>query len=195
MKDRVHRFCQMTSIKGIPRLLRAKSFFMRFIWTISVVGFLCMAMAQVVVLTMEFRQYKTYTSIGEVFINVFDPDEAKFYSPDITLCNANPFTSNRNLSKDSTTLAEYFRLVERATACDETCTKDDGVALNHIREENFEYRWIFSLHRSPKCQTIGPFSRVLLCILCPGHGRCFEWISHSVFSHSQCNRDSTPNVF
>ena len=108
---------------------------MRFIWTISVVGFLCMAMVQVVVLTMEFRQYKTYTSTGEVFINVFDPDEAMFYSPDITLCNANPFTSNRNLSKDSTTLAEYFRLVERATACDETCTKDDGVALNHIREE------------------------------------------------------------
>ena len=135
MTNRVYTFCQMTSVKGIPRLLKAKSSFMRFIWTISVIVFLSIALMQAVILTIDYRQYKTYTSTGETFMGFFEENMDALSTPDITLCNANIFASERRPSRDFPTIIEYFRLAEGATACGDNCTDEEAVAMNHIRGE------------------------------------------------------------
>ena len=135
MAHTVYKFCQITSVKGIPRLLRAKSIFMRCVWTISVIGFLCMALFQATLLTMEYFQYKTYTSTGEVTLDYFGKDEAFTVMPDFTFCNTNPFASNRSLNKDIPTKEEYLRLAEQSTECRNNCTMDEYKTLAYIRNE------------------------------------------------------------
>ena len=125
----------MTSVKGIPRLLKAKSPFMRFIWTVSVIGFLCVALMQAVILTIEYCQYQAYTSTGEMFMGFFEENMEILTTPDITLCNANIFANKGSLSSNFPTIVDYFRQAESATACDYNCTEEKGVFMNQIREE------------------------------------------------------------
>ena len=135
MASRVYRFCQITSIKGISRLLRARSFFMRVIWTISIMGFLCVAVFHAAILTIEYLHYKTYTFTGEVLMGHFEKNIGIVGNPDVTLCNANPFASNKSLNKDIPTMSEYYKLAEKATACDDNCTEEECDALKSIRKE------------------------------------------------------------
>ena len=127
--------CQITSVKGIPRLLRTKSVFMRFIWTISVIGFLCLALFHAILLTIEYFQYKYFTNTGELYLDLFNMTNGFSGIPDITLCNANPFASNRSLSKEIPTMEEYFKLVEQSTTCDNGCTEEEKASLNDIMDD------------------------------------------------------------
>ena len=144
MAGKVREFCLITSVKGIPRLLRTKSVVMRFVWTISVIGFLCMASFQAMLLTMEYFQYKTYTSTGEVIIDYFGQAGGFTGMPDITLCNANPYASNKNLSNDLLTLEGYYKLAEEATTCDNNCRDAEREPLQHIRHEIMSTRGYFN---------------------------------------------------
>ena len=135
MVNKVYEFCQITSVKGIPRLLRTKSVFMRFVWTFSVIGFLCTAAFQAVLLTMEYYEYKVYTSTGEVLLDYFDQTNGVIGTPDITLCNVNPFASNSSLIRDVPTMKEYFKLAEQATECDHYSTEEECITLSYIRRD------------------------------------------------------------
>ena len=135
MVNKVYEFCQTTSVKGIPRLLRTKSVFMRFVWTFSVIGFLCMAAFQAILLTMEYYEYKIYTSTGEVLLEYFDQTNGEIGTPDITLCNVNPFASNSSLIRDVPTMKEYFKLAEQATECDHNATEEECITMSYIRRD------------------------------------------------------------
>ena len=135
MAGKFYRFCQLTSVKGVPRLLRTESVIMQFIWTISVIVLLCLALLQTTFLTMEYLHYKTYTFTGEANIYNLRHEDGTTGVPDITLCNANPFASDRNLSKDVPTMAKYFELVEQSTTCGNDCKEDEILALKHIRND------------------------------------------------------------
>ena len=134
MTGNIYKFCQITSVKGIPRLLKAKSFFMRIVWAVSVSGFLCVAAIQSILLTMEYYNYKTYTYTGEVLMGFVEKNDEVVGTPDITLCNTNPFASNNILDRGFPTMEEYSRLVDQATTCDDNCTEEDCATLNYIRE-------------------------------------------------------------
>ena len=153
MASKVLVFCQMTSMKGIPRLLRAKSVFMRFVWAINIIGFLSIAAYQTVLLTKEYFQYKVYTSTGEIIMPYFDQTQENVGTPDVTLCNANPFASNK--SGEFPTMEEYFRLVKQATSCDDNCTDEECVALNHIRKAMLSTRGYFSYIGGHNAKKIG----------------------------------------
>ena len=155
MANLLYKFGQITSIKGIPRLLRTKSVFMRFIWSVSVIGFLCMALFQAMLLTREYFQYKTYTSTGEVMIDYFGENNGSSAMPDITLCNANPFASNRSLGKDVPTIEEYFRLAKKSLVCDSTCTEEENEALKNIRDEIMTTRGYFNYIGRHNAQQLG----------------------------------------
>ena len=94
-----------------------------------------MALFHATLLTMEYFQYKSFTYIGEVFLDYFKQTDETSGLPDITLCNVNPFASNRSLSKDIPTMEEYFKLVEHTTTCDNGCTEEERIALNYIRSD------------------------------------------------------------
>ena len=106
---------------------------MRLMWTMSVIVFLCMALFQATLLTMEYFQYKTYTFTGEVDLDNLGKKDGTTGIPDITLCNTNPFASDRNPSNGVPTMDEYFKLVEELTTCDNDCKEDESVALEHIK--------------------------------------------------------------
>ena len=143
MAGKVCEFCQLTSIKGFPRLLRTTSVFMRCVWTISVIGFLCLTMFHATLHAMEYFQYNSFTSTGEIVMEYLNQTNRTMGPPDITLCNTNPFGSNRSLSKDLSTVDEYSKLAEQTSACDSECTEAENETLQHIRHEMMSTRGYF----------------------------------------------------
>ena len=154
VRGKLFEFCRITSIKGIQRLLRTKSTFMRFIWTISVIGFLFMALFQATLLTVEYFQYNTFTSAGEVVMDYFDQSKGTIGTPDITLCNVNPFASNRKLS-NLATMEEYFNLSFKATICDDNSTEEERVALKEIRNDLMSTSGYFNYIGRHNCKRLG----------------------------------------
>ena len=94
-----------------------------------------MAAFQAVLLTMEYCEYKVYTSTGEVLLDYFDQTNGVIGTPDITLCNVNPFSSNSSLIRDVPTMKEYFKLAEQATECDHNSTGEECLTLGYIRRD------------------------------------------------------------
>ena len=151
--------------------------FMRFIWTICVIGFLCMAILQATFLTMEYFEYHTFTSTGEIVMAYYDQTNRTIGTPDITLCNANPFASNRNFSKAIPTIEEYFKLVKQSTTCGDDCAEEERVALEHIRKNMMSTRGYFNYIGRQNARRLGhtPESFFAHCALDSEEG---GWFTH-----------------
>ena len=111
------KFCQSTSIKGIPRAYKARSKPMRFVWAICVMGFLATGCYQAYTLTNEFLRYDVTTSLKEHPLDTTGYTENTVDMPHITFCNVNPFGSTASMHSDIPTLEEFGHAVYTATDC------------------------------------------------------------------------------
>ena len=118
MKEILLDYCKRTSVKGIPRVIAAKTLFMRFVWLISIVLFLCAASFQTYSLTLMFVSYPYFTMQREVRYDLKDP-ESRITLPEITLCNLQPFFLNGGYSSSQgiPTVQDYINLVQNLTSC------------------------------------------------------------------------------
>ena len=134
VKKRIHQFCQKTSVKGIPRILRTKSYFMRTIWTISVTCFLAIAIYLSFLLLSDYLEYRSVTSLREYNIDVSGSTSDSVRLPDITLCNMNPFSISTYNMTDVLSLEHYHKKVLSMTICD-NCTAEETKKMEELRSE------------------------------------------------------------
>lgn len=123
VKEEIVKFCQTTSIKGIPRVVKADQQGFRVSWAFLVILLLTMATYMLYLLVIEYVAYPTYTLTQE---KLFDGETDKPIVPTMTLCNEYPFSSlNSNSSiLNSSGIEEYFRLVDQHTECPHDCSPE-----------------------------------------------------------------------
>ncbi|PAA61925.1 hypothetical protein BOX15_Mlig028639g1 [Macrostomum lignano] len=85
--DEFLRFLTFSSVRGVPRLLRARSLGWSVIWAVSVLGFLTVSFYFTIRLVMQFSTYQTVYEIK----NEFNSQKAPF--PSVTICNLQPFSA------------------------------------------------------------------------------------------------------
>ena len=134
LKRTIYKFLRITSVKGIPRLLRTRSRFMQFVWGLGIVSFLVIAAYQFAMLTMAYLEYATVTSIRELPLDMAGQYEHSVQLPDITFCNVNPFASNSKLDTEIPSIKEYMTKVQDMTVCDK-CSWDKNISMSQLRDE------------------------------------------------------------
>ena len=132
---------RITSVKGIPRLLRTKSPFMRLVWGVSILCFLSMAAWQAVKLTQSYFQYSTVISIRETPL-IVTGSSPNVQLADVTFCNINPFASNFSADSDLLSIEDFQSMVRDTTRCDD-CTQDEGISMMRLRDEMLTTRGYF----------------------------------------------------
>ena len=131
---RIQQFCQKTSVKGIPRILRTKSYFMRTIWTVSVTCFLSIAVYISFSLSSDYFKYRSVTSLREYNIDVSGSSSTSVRLPDITLCNMNPFSISTYNLTDELSLEKYHKKVLSMTICD-NCSAEQTQRMEELKAE------------------------------------------------------------
>ena len=61
--EELRRFANSTSVKGVPRLVRADTSAIRLLWTLAVLTFLGVSLNQTYVLVKEYLSYASATQV------------------------------------------------------------------------------------------------------------------------------------
>lgn len=101
VKVELRRFCESTSIKGIPRAVKSTNAIISLLWILAMV--VCLAMLLFQATTVLIRYYSC-----AVIRNSFDR-QTKPNFPEVTVCNLNPYDSFENFAE---TYEEYVEKVE-----------------------------------------------------------------------------------
>ena len=89
------KFAESTSMKGVPRFMKAKTLPIRILWLVSVLTLLGFSMFVCTKLIMQYLEgtrmikIKDLNGFGDDYYNYMD----MFTLPDITICNQNPLTA------------------------------------------------------------------------------------------------------
>ena len=131
---RIVQFLKQTSVKGIPRIFRTKSYFLKTVWGVSVICFLSMATYQVVLLSRGYLEYNSVISMTEHAVDLTGQSKEAVRFPDITFCNLNPFAVNTHKLDDIPSLETYHNLVMNKTSCT-NCSVQQLKSLQELRVE------------------------------------------------------------
>ena len=126
------QFLKNTSVKGIPRIFRTKSYFLRTIWIVSVIIFSCIAAYQVYSLIFGYLERATIVSLNEFQGDLTGTKSETVRLPDITFCNMNPFAVDTSKTTDILSLESYHRWVLEVTEC-ENCSQELQKSLRELR--------------------------------------------------------------
>ena len=168
IRREVREYLRLTSVKGIPRLLRTKSRFMQFVWGVSILCFLVVAAYQATMLTKTFLKFSTVTSMRELPLDLTGESQHTVHLPHATFCNSNPFASNFTQDNGIPSMEEYIIQVKQLTTCDE-CTVDQKVTMSQLRDELMTSRGYYIQIGKDKAKTIGHQVESLLA-------SCHVWV-------------------
>ena len=144
---RTLRQCALqTSLKGIPRALKAEQWPNKYLWWISTALFLGLAVWQVQSLVAGYLQYNYATQ------EIKSPEKEGTYANEITnpvftFCNLNPFHGDAYSTMERHGLNDLFyykHSVENLTEC-VGCSDDDRELLSMVRRELLMPRGYFAL--------------------------------------------------
>ena len=139
------RCALLTSLKGLPRALRAERSPNRYLWWLSTVGYLCLALWQTGLLIQQYLEYN-YAIKETKVTEEFDMNLDDITLPQITFCNLNPFHGNAYSTMYDmgvNQLDEYADLVNNITDC-EGCVNDDKVLLSMLQRDLLTSRGYFA---------------------------------------------------
>lgn len=120
-RSRFYLFCEGTSIRGVHKVLRARTRFLKILWMTFVLVMTTILIIASTFLVLDYLQYKTAWKVSDML------DEATVF-PSITLCSHNPFSVSANamwaakkiysptqLRRDLVSLSKraYFRNTDR----------------------------------------------------------------------------------
>ena len=95
------QFCQTTSIKGLPRMIKASVWSLRIMWALCVIFGSAVALYQIIYIMKAYFEYETSTTIEEL-----EGEETIF--PDVTVCKTNPPPILTEPDAPGITLDEYL---------------------------------------------------------------------------------------
>uniref|UniRef100_A0A1I8IN20 Acid-sensing ion channel 1 n=1 Tax=Macrostomum lignano TaxID=282301 RepID=A0A1I8IN20_9PLAT len=88
VKDELIRFCLLSSVRGVPRILRCRSACWKLVWLVSVSGFLGISLVFTVRLVSTYRLYQTVLEVTTEHYSELVP------FPSVTVCNLQPFSTD-----------------------------------------------------------------------------------------------------
>ena len=96
------QFCQTTTIRGVPKVVKSQEIFLKIVWTIFV--FVCLATFAYffIGLFVKYYQWPVTTRFGE---NI----KGHIVFPDITICSLNRFANNYGKDK----IRDYFQILRQ----------------------------------------------------------------------------------
>ena len=110
MMDLLRTFAETTSMKGVPRFMKAKSLPLRILWLLSVTGLLLICTAECFFLIQQYLQGPKAIQIKDVdFLKDFYNYPQLFALPGVTVCNQNPLTAYNG--HDGVSWQQYLDLV------------------------------------------------------------------------------------
>ena len=132
IKQEFERFCQTTSMKGIPRAAKAEHQGVRATWILAVILMVALASYQVTMLVLEYLDYPSYTITNE---KIFHPVDDKPVLPTLTVCNENPFSSLKPpvSGYGLPTLEEYYNKIDHLTRCP-NCSVEELGGMNLLKK-------------------------------------------------------------
>jgi hypothetical protein len=95
------KFGLLSTVRGIPRIFKARNLFLSILWGVVVVVFLTVSLYQAIYIISGFLRYSSYQ---EQTIKL--SKSTRF--PDVTICSLQPFRSQRSLKKDNIKKAEVL---------------------------------------------------------------------------------------
>ncbi|ELU18181.1 hypothetical protein CAPTEDRAFT_216265 [Capitella teleta] len=135
LREEVRRFCETSSIKGVPRVISSDGFSLKTFWSLAVIGLFGVAGFQAYQLVTSFLMYPVVTSFYE---KPFHPMSFIPRIPIMTICNQNPIVSQPPRGVPS--LKDYYQTVNELLACNDDCSPDEierrRSALRSLTSEN-----------------------------------------------------------
>ena len=124
---------ELSSLKGVSRVIRATSSVLRVIWAVSVLMFFSICVYHVSTVIITFLSYPKVVTVSRKHLNFLDPDKTVPF-PTVAVCNANPFTSNRTAFEESGALTpkEYYQKVLEKVSCDD-CLSGENLTMQLLR--------------------------------------------------------------
>ena len=108
--EELRKFAENTSVKGVSRIMKAKTLPIRVLWVVSVLGFLFMSFGNCAELIQEYMQYSKIMQRKELHVfRDYHRYKDMFSLPDVTVCNQNPLPAYQGYN--GTSYQEYVRLV------------------------------------------------------------------------------------
>ena len=123
-----------TSLKGVPKIVKAKEWPVKLLWSLGFVILLTACIYQTQYILVEYFKYPSVTSIQESVLKLYGNDSVR--TPDIFICNLQPFSSNTSGNQDIPTPDEFLQRLDEL----ETCTGCSDEQRNLTRELAFAVR-------------------------------------------------------
>ena len=108
----------------------------RYLWSVSSILFVSLALWQAVTLTLEYLEYESVTVIEERDLQI-GHSKGDIPPPSFTFCNLNAFSGNASYIMAMNNLlspANFSKFVKEVTTCD-NCTIDDSRMMDNIQHE------------------------------------------------------------
>ena len=135
-----------TSLKGVPRALKAENCPNKYLWCISTILFLGLSIWQCEKLIHGYLEYNY--GIKEIQLSEKDGTEGSdVIDPAFTFCNLNPFhgTANSTISEHGLkNLSDYAESVKKLTEC-VACSDDDRELLSMVQRDLLMSRGYYAL--------------------------------------------------
>ena len=122
-----------TSVKGIPRALRAERILLKCVWAISAATLITAAIYQSALIIINYIKFDYITYISDASMET----GANNLNPALTVCNLNNFEGNTSdiiKERGMTPLRDYVELVEELTKCP-SCSEEDAILLRSLRRD------------------------------------------------------------
>ncbi|PAA74384.1 hypothetical protein BOX15_Mlig017366g2 [Macrostomum lignano] len=88
LQDEFVRFCMLSSVRGVPRILRSRSLCWQAVWLVSVFGFLGISLLSITLLVNTYLSYQTVLEVTTRHYTQTVP------FPSVTICNLQPFSTD-----------------------------------------------------------------------------------------------------
>ena len=134
VKKELLKFCETTSIRGLPRVLKAESRSLRTFWFIGLIACSGLLVYQVSLVFVKFFQY------GSVMNMLRKTAPPNF--PDITICNMNPFDELEKINPNMTYRDYQEKLDSMETNLTEQVKRNYPANWQTLQRDYFVLLWV-----------------------------------------------------
>ena len=113
-------------MKGLPRIVKNKEFFLKCAWAIAVAGFLGLALYQVGILIFDYFKWNVVADISDELLDPFTED----ILPKLSLCNQQPIAG-----ASQSNASAYYKYAYNITRCDDQCTNEERILRAELRAQ------------------------------------------------------------
>ena len=116
--EEVTKFCEATTVRGIPRIFKAKTPITFTVWLIAILACSGLLICQLTTIFIRYAQYPVNTQ-------VIESPESQSAFPDLTICNANPLVYDKTFN---ITYSQYVNIIYSEYLASQLTAKDANIS-------------------------------------------------------------------